>query len=91
MAGNLHYETPEKDRVPLTQKVFYGFGAFVNNLLAAAIGGMSIVLNLGLGMNPAPRFGLPLATGARSYRPSSIASRASEMGSSPPISPTQIV
>ena len=27
--------------------------AFVNNLLAAAIGGMVIVLNLGLGMNPA--------------------------------------
>ena len=53
MAGNLHYETPEADRVPLAQKVFYGFGAFVNNLLAAAIGGMSIVLNLGLGMNPA--------------------------------------
>src|SRR6056300_1731066 len=53
MASNLHYETPEEDRVPLTQKVFYGFGAFVNNILAAAIGGMSIVLNLGLGMNPA--------------------------------------
>ncbi|MBN1336814.1 MAG: MFS transporter [Deltaproteobacteria bacterium] len=31
----------------------YGLGAFVNNLLAAAIGGMVIVLNLGLGMNPA--------------------------------------
>ncbi|MCA9624353.1 MAG: MFS transporter, partial [Myxococcales bacterium] len=33
--------------------VVYGFGAFVNNLLAAAIGGMVIVLNLGLGMSPA--------------------------------------
>ncbi|MEZ4472831.1 MAG: MFS transporter [bacterium] len=31
----------------------YGIGAFVNNTLAAAIGGMLIVLNLGLGMNPA--------------------------------------
>ncbi|TDG15202.1 MFS transporter [Seongchinamella unica] len=53
MAPDLHYETPEKDRVPLTEKVIYGLGAFVNNILAAAIGGMSIVLNLGLGMNPA--------------------------------------
>jgi len=53
MARELHYETPEKDRVPLTEKIIYGLGAFVNNILAAAIGGMSIVLNLGLGMNPA--------------------------------------
>ena len=30
----------------------YGAGAFVNNLLGAASGGMMIVLNLGLGMNP---------------------------------------
>jgi glycoside/pentoside/hexuronide:cation symporter, GPH family len=41
------------DRIPLSQKLIYGLGAFVNNLLAAAIGGMTIVLNLGLGMNPA--------------------------------------
>ena len=53
MATDLHYQTPEQDRVPLTEKIIYGIGAFVNNLLAAAIGGMSIVLNLGLGMNPA--------------------------------------
>lgn len=53
MARDLHYETPEKDKVPLIEKIIYGVGAFVNNLLAAAIGGMSIVLNLGLGMNPA--------------------------------------
>jgi len=33
--------------------LLYGLGAFVNNTLAAAIGGMIIVLNLGLGMNPA--------------------------------------
>ncbi|MEM7280000.1 MAG: MFS transporter [Pseudomonadota bacterium] len=31
----------------------YGFGAFVNNLLADSVGRMVIVLNLGLGMNPA--------------------------------------
>ena len=53
MSRELHYQTPEEDRVPLPQKIIYGIGAFVNNLLAAAIGGMSIVLNLGLGMNPA--------------------------------------
>ncbi len=41
------------DRIPFAHKLIYGLGAFVNNLLAAAIGGMTIVLNLGLGMNPA--------------------------------------
>jgi GPH family glycoside/pentoside/hexuronide:cation symporter len=44
--------SPE-DRIPFIQKCIYGLGAFVNNLLGAAIGGMLIVLNLGLGMNPA--------------------------------------
>ena len=53
MSQAAHYETPPQDRVPLSKKLIYGLGAFVNNLLAAAIGGMSIVLNLGLGMNPA--------------------------------------
>ncbi|MGD9388460.1 MAG: MFS transporter, partial [Gammaproteobacteria bacterium] len=48
-----HYETKPEDRIPFPSKVIYGLGAFVNNLLAAAIGGMIIVLNLGLGMNPA--------------------------------------
>lgn len=47
------YETAPEDRIPFAQKLIYGLGAFVNNLLAAAIGGMVIVLNLGLGMNPA--------------------------------------
>lgn len=45
--------TKPEDRVPLFQKLVYGSGAFVNNLLAGSIGGMMIVLNLGLGMNPA--------------------------------------
>ena len=53
MAAISHYTTPPEDRIPIPQKLIYGLGAFVNNLLAAAIGGMSIVLNLGLGMNPA--------------------------------------
>jgi GPH family glycoside/pentoside/hexuronide:cation symporter len=47
------YATAPEDRVPITHKLAYGAGAFVNNLLAAASGGMMIVLNLGLGMNPA--------------------------------------
>ena len=53
MSEAAHYETAPEDRIPLIQKLIYGLGAFVNNLLAAAIGGMVIVLNLGLGMNPA--------------------------------------
>jgi GPH family glycoside/pentoside/hexuronide:cation symporter len=48
-----HYETAPADRITSINKVIYGVGAFVNNLLAAAIGGLLIVLNLGLGMNPA--------------------------------------
>lgn len=48
-----HYQTAPEDRISMAQKLIYGTGAFVNNLLAAAIGGMAIVLNLGLGMNPA--------------------------------------
>jgi GPH family glycoside/pentoside/hexuronide:cation symporter len=48
-----HYETSPADRIPTHQKLVYGLGAFVNNLLAAASGGLMIVLNLGLGMNPA--------------------------------------
>lgn len=53
MSTHEHYETAPEDRISLPQKLIYGLGAFVNNLLAAAIGGMAIVLNLGLGMNPA--------------------------------------
>ncbi len=45
--------TLPQDRIPFSHKIAYGLGAFVNNLLAAAIGGMIIILNLGLGMNPA--------------------------------------
>ncbi len=47
------YATPIEDRIPFTGKLAYGMGAFVNNLLAAAIGGMLIILNLGFGMDPA--------------------------------------
>ena len=47
------YSRPPEDRISFPRKLAYGMGAFVNNLLAAAIGGMLIILNLGLGMNPA--------------------------------------
>ena len=53
MSDATHFETAPEDRIPFVLKVVYGLGAFVNNLLAAAVGGMIIVLNLGLGMNPA--------------------------------------
>jgi GPH family glycoside/pentoside/hexuronide:cation symporter len=53
MSEATHYETAPEDRIPFPLKIVYGFGAFVNNTLAAAIGGMMIVLNLGLGMSPA--------------------------------------
>ncbi len=46
-------QTAPEDIVPFPNKVAYGAGAFVNNLLSAAIGNMMIVLNLGFGMNPA--------------------------------------
>lgn len=48
-----HYQTAPEDRISIGHRVIYGLGAFVNNLLAAASGGMMIVLNLGFGMNPA--------------------------------------
>lgn len=47
-----HFETAPEDRIGMPQRLAYGAGAFVNNLLSAASGGMMIVLNLGLGMNP---------------------------------------
>ncbi len=45
--------TDPKDKLSFPQKFIYGLGAFINNLLGAAMGTMTIVLNLGLGMNPA--------------------------------------
>lgn len=51
MADNI--ETSDRDKISLLKKIIYGLGAFVNNLLDAAMNTMVIVLNLGLGMNPA--------------------------------------
>ncbi len=53
MSETAHYVTAPRDRIPFPLKLIYGLGAFVNNTLAAAIGGMIIVLNLGLGLSPA--------------------------------------
>jgi GPH family glycoside/pentoside/hexuronide:cation symporter len=48
-----HHVTADKDRIPFFQKAIYSIGAFANTVQAAFIGQMVIVLNLGLGVNPA--------------------------------------
>lgn len=48
-----HHITAPQDRIPIFQKAIYSIGALVNSIQAAAIGAMVIVLNLGLGVNPA--------------------------------------
>jgi GPH family glycoside/pentoside/hexuronide:cation symporter len=53
MSAAAHTKTAPEDRVSLPHRMAYGAGAFANNLLGAASGGMMIVLNLGFGMNPA--------------------------------------
>ncbi len=53
MSDLLHKKTAPEDRISMAHRLIYGLGGFTNNLLAAASGGMMIVLNLGFGMNPA--------------------------------------
>ena len=53
MAEKKRYTTAPEDRISFFQKLVYGIGGLVNNLLAAAFGTMVIILNLGLGLNPA--------------------------------------
>ncbi|MFH1771349.1 MAG: MFS transporter [Candidatus Omnitrophota bacterium] len=48
-----HHATAARDRIPFFQKAIYSIGAFANTAQAAFIGQMVIVLNLGLGVNPA--------------------------------------
>jgi len=48
-----HHTTAPEDRISIFQKAVYSVGALVNNMQAAAVGSLAIVLNLGLGMNPA--------------------------------------
>lgn len=53
MEHSHHHQTAPEDRIPIFQKAVYSIGALVNQTQAAAIGAMVLVLNLGLGMNPA--------------------------------------
>ncbi len=53
MSASARAVTAPEDRISFPRRLAYGAGAFVNNILAAASGGMMIVLNLGLGLNPA--------------------------------------
>jgi GPH family glycoside/pentoside/hexuronide:cation symporter len=48
-----HHVTAPQDRISFFQKLMYSIGAFANTSQAAFIGQMVIVLNLGLGVNPA--------------------------------------
>ncbi len=46
-------QTAPEDRISLGQKFAYAIGMLVNNLQAAALPAMMVILNLGLGMDPA--------------------------------------
>jgi GPH family glycoside/pentoside/hexuronide:cation symporter len=52
MSPKKHYTTAPEDHIPLRQKSAYAVGMFVNNLQAAALPAMVVILNLGLGMDP---------------------------------------
>ena len=52
MTASEHHVTAPEDRIPLRQKSAYAVGMLVNNLQAAALPAMVVILNLGLGMNP---------------------------------------
>ena len=53
MSLHVDHVTAPEDHLSVGQKFSYGLGAIANNMLGGAIGYMSIVLNVGLGMNPA--------------------------------------
>jgi len=53
MSAAKTHRTAAADKISFGQKFSYGLGSIVNNLLGGAIGYMSIVLNVGLGINPA--------------------------------------
>ncbi len=48
-----HHETAREDRISLFQKLAYSMGAFANTAQSAFTGQMVMILNLGLGINPA--------------------------------------
>lgn len=51
MSAQTHYKTAPEDRISLKQKSAYAVGMLVNNLQAAALPAMVVILNLGLGMD----------------------------------------
>jgi len=51
MSAGLHHKTSREDRISLQQKSAYAVGMLVNNLQAAALPAMVVILNLGLGMD----------------------------------------
>jgi len=51
MSEAKHYKTAPEDRISLKQKSAYAVGMLVNNLQAAALPAMVVILNLGLGMD----------------------------------------
>ncbi len=51
MSAGAHYQTAPEDRISLKQKSAYAVGMLVNNLQAAALPAMVVILNLGLGMD----------------------------------------
>jgi len=52
MSKSEHYTTAPEDRISIKQKTAYAIGMLVNNLQAAALPAMVVILNLGLGMDP---------------------------------------
>lgn len=52
MNSMMHYQTAPEDRISIQQKFAYAIGMLVNNLQAAALPAMVVILNLGLGMDP---------------------------------------
>lgn len=52
MTSLKHYSTAPEDKIPFPQKIAYAIGMLVNNLQAAAMPAMVVILNLGLGMDP---------------------------------------
>jgi GPH family glycoside/pentoside/hexuronide:cation symporter len=52
MIPSTSHDSHREDRISVTQKVAYSFGMLVNNLQAAALPAMVVILNLGLGMDP---------------------------------------
>lgn len=52
MTAATHHKTAPEDRIYLKQKSAYAAGMLANNLQAAALPAMVVILNLGLGMDP---------------------------------------